>query len=37
MLEPLADGFPKYAKGKYAGAAEHLLVDLQKLAEMVGA
>lgn len=31
VLEPLADGFRNYAKGKYAGAAEHFLVDRAQL------
>ena len=31
VLEPVADGFRNYAKGKYAGAAEHLLVDRAQL------
>jgi catalase-peroxidase len=31
VLEPVADGFRNYAKGKYAGAAEHFLVDRAQL------
>ncbi len=31
VLEPLADGFRNHAKGKYAGAAEHFLVDRAQL------
>lgn len=31
VLERLADGFRNYAKGKYAGAAEHFLVDWAQL------
>jgi catalase-peroxidase len=31
VLEPIADGFRNYAKGKYAAAAEHFLVDRAQL------
>jgi catalase-peroxidase len=31
VLEPVADGFRNYAKGKYAGAAEQFLVDRAQL------
>jgi catalase (peroxidase I) len=31
MLEPLADGFRNYAKGKYSALAEHMLIDRAQL------
>jgi catalase-peroxidase len=35
VLEPVADGFRNYAKGKYAGAAEHFLVDRAQLLTLI--